>query len=91
MWERRENDVICRNVLYLTGESAPGGHIMKTVSRRKFIKGALTVIALLPAARIVKAAPAMQKDAVLTVDKDGNATLHGMTLAVDRKNNATVK
>lgn len=75
---------MCRNVLYLTGESASGGHIMKTVSRRKFIKGALAVIALLPAARIIKAAPAMM------IDKDGNATLHGMTLAVDKKNNATV-
>lgn len=64
---------------------------MKTVSRRKFVKGALAVIALLPAARIIKAAPAMQKDAVLTVDKDGNATLHGWKIAVDNQNNATVK
>lgn len=63
---------------------------MKTVSRRKFIKGAMAVIALLPAARIIKAAQAMMKDAVLTVDKDGNATIKGTTLAVDKKGDAAV-
>lgn len=63
---------------------------MKTVSRRKFIKGALAVMALLPIAKTIKAVPVMQDKAVLTVDKDGNATLHGMTIAVDKKNNATV-
>lgn len=62
---------------------------MKPISRRKFVKGALAVIALLPAAKIIKAAPAVQKNAVLTVDKDGNAILHGMALVVDKKNNAT--
>lgn len=63
---------------------------MKTVSRRKFIKGALAVMALLPIAKTIKAVPVMQDKTVLTVDKDGNATLHGMTLAVDKQNNATV-
>lgn len=63
---------------------------MKTVSRRKFIKGALAVMALLPMAKMIKSVPIMQKDAVLTVDKDGNATLTGMKLTVDKKNNATV-
>lgn len=69
---------------------------MKAVSRRKFVKGALAVMALLPAAKMVKSVPVikslpiMQKDAVLTVDKDGNATLHGMTIAVDKKNDASV-
>jgi hypothetical protein len=63
---------------------------MKTVTRRKFVKGVLAVMTLLPMAKAIKSVPIMQKDAVLTVDKDGNATLHGMTLAVDKKNNATV-
>lgn len=63
---------------------------MKTVSRRKFIKGALAVMALLPMAKMIKSVPIMQKDAVLTVDKDGNATLTGMKLTVDKKSNATV-
>lgn len=63
---------------------------MKAVTRRKFIKGVLAVMTLLPMAKAIKSVPIMQKDAVLTVDKDGNATLHGMTLTVDKKNNATV-
>lgn len=63
---------------------------MKTVSRRKFVKGALAVMALLPMAKMIKSVPIMQKNAVLTVDKDGNATLTGMKLTVDKKNNATV-
>lgn len=63
---------------------------MKHVTRRKFIKVALAVGALLPVARMIKSVPAMQKDAVLTVDKNGNAKLHGMSIAVDKKSNATV-
>lgn len=63
---------------------------MKLVSRRKFVKGALAVMALLPMAKMIKSVPIMQKDAVLTVDKDGNATLTGMKLTVDKKSNATV-
>lgn len=63
---------------------------MKTVSRRKFVKGALAVMALLPVAKMIKSVPIMQKDAVLTVDKDGNATLTGMKITVDNERNATV-
>lgn len=63
---------------------------MKNVSRRKFIKGVLVVIALFPALKNIKSAVAVQKEAVLTVDKDGNAILHGRTLGVDKMNNATV-
>lgn len=67
-----------------------GYHIVKTVSRRKFIKGALAVMAILPAARTIKSVPIMQGKASLTVDEDGNATLTGVTITVDKKNNATV-
>lgn len=63
---------------------------MKAVSRRKFIEGALAVMALLPATKMIKSVPVMQSKASLTVDKDGNATLTGMTITVDKKNNATV-
>ena len=63
---------------------------MKSVSRRKFIKGVLAVAALLPLAKTIKNNIAMQDKVVLAVDKEGNATLCGMTLALDEKNNANV-
>ena len=63
---------------------------MKSVTRRKFIKAALAVAAILPAAQLIKSAPSTQNTAVLTVDKNGDATLHGMSIAVDKKSNATL-
>lgn len=63
---------------------------MKRISRRKFVKGLLTVLALAPMAGIIKEVPAMKDNAVLRVDKDGNATLHGVALVVDKKHNASV-
>ena len=63
---------------------------MKRISRRKFVKGLLTVLALAPVAGIIKEVPAKKDNAVLRVDKDGNATLHGVELIVDKKRNATV-
>lgn len=63
---------------------------MKSVTRRKFIKAVLAVTAILPAARFIKPAPSTQNTAVLTVDKNGDATLHGMSIAVDKKSNATL-
>ena len=62
---------------------------MKSISRRKFLKYALSAVALLPFAKTIKTLSAHRSKAVLTVDKDGNATLHVMTLAVDKQNNAT--
>lgn len=64
---------------------------MKNISRRKFVKGALAALALLPIVKTIEAVPIMQDKVVLTVDKDGNATLHDTMLTVDKKNNATVK
>ena len=61
---------------------------MNIVSRRKFVKGILSALALIPATGIV--IPGKAENVVLRVDKDGNATLHGVTLVVDKKNNATV-
>ena len=63
---------------------------MKIVSRRKFIKGALAIIATLPVAKMVDPILAQQQDVILTVDKDGNATIKGTTITVDEKGNATV-
>lgn len=64
---------------------------MEIISRRKFLKTALTVIASLPVASMFIPVSDARGDAVLTVDKDGNATLHGWKIAVDNQNNATVK
>lgn len=63
---------------------------MKSISRRKFLKYALSAVALFPFAKTIKTLFVHRSKAVLTVDKDGNATLIDMTLAVDKKNNATV-
>lgn len=63
---------------------------MKAFPRRTFLKCALSAAALLPFVKTIKTLSVPVDKAVLTVDKDGNATLHGMTLDVDKKNNATV-
>lgn len=61
---------------------------MKIISRRKFVKGFLAALALVPAAGIIKSELVKQEKAVLHVDKDGNATLQGVALVVDKKRNA---
>ena len=63
---------------------------MKTISRRKFLKSALTVIATLPMASLFVSKPDAQKGVTLKVDKDGNAVLLGAAITVDKNNNATV-
>jgi hypothetical protein len=63
---------------------------MKTISRRKFLKGALTVIAMLPVASMFVSKPDAQKGVTLKVDKDGNAVLLGAAITVDKNNKATV-
>lgn len=64
---------------------------MKTISRRKFIRAAFSALAVLPVAKILHVAPAHADGKVqLIVDKEGNATLKGATVVVDKNNNATV-
>ena len=63
---------------------------MKTVSRRKFIKGALAGISALSSATIFTPALAQKSDVYLDVDEDGNATLQGAEITVDQNNNATL-
>ena len=63
---------------------------MKVFSRRKFLKCILSTAALLPFVTTIKTLSVPGDKTLLIVDKDGNATLHGMTLAVDKENNATV-
>ena len=61
------------------------------VSRRKFIKHALAGTAVLTAASVFKTVPFLHKNVFLAVDKDGNATLKGMTVIVDENNNAAIR
>ena len=63
---------------------------MKSISRRKFLKCALSAVALFPFAKTIKTLSVHRSKAVLTVDKDGNATIKGTTLAVDKKGDAAV-
>ena len=65
---------------------------MGIFSRRKFLKIALSASALLNAACFFKLTEEKPKprEVVLTIDKDGNAKLHGIELVVDRRRNAIV-
>lgn len=62
---------------------------MKSVSRRKFVKWALSAFALIPATSIV--VPVKAEEVTLTIDKDGNATFCGVRLIVDKRGNATTR
>lgn len=62
---------------------------MDSVSRRKFVKWALSALALIPATGIV--IPAKAEEVTLIIDKDGNATLRGVRLIVDKRGNAAVR
>lgn len=64
---------------------------MKNISRRKFIRAAVSILSVLPVAKILHVAPAhADEKAQLIVDKEGNATLKGVTVVVGKDNNATV-
>ena len=62
---------------------------MNIVSRRKFVKGVLSALALIPATGIV--IPGKAEDVTLTIDNDGNATFRGVKLVVDKTGHATVR
>lgn len=62
---------------------------MDSVSRRKFVKWALSAIALIPATSII--IPAKAEEVTLTIDKDGDARFRGVSLIVDKRGNATVR
>lgn len=62
-------------------------------SRRKFIKRLLTGTVVVTAASVFKSVPVLykNKNVIMTVDKDGNATLKGITITVDKNHNAAVR
>ena len=63
---------------------------MPAISRRKFLKAALTLAAALPVTKTLPIAFAEQKkpQPLLTVDENGDAILHGIDLSVDADLNA---
>lgn len=61
---------------------------MKIVTRRKFLKWALSASALLNAATIFHIAQDKSPEVSLIISKDGDATLHGVEFVVDRRKNA---
>lgn len=64
---------------------------MKHVSRRNFIKRALSGVVALVASSTFVSIPDPREHVALTVDKDGNATLKGAMITVDEKDNAILK
>lgn len=64
---------------------------MDHVSRRKFLKWALAASMLLNGASILHFASDKQPEVVLSIDKDGNASLHGVTLVVTKRGEATIR